>query len=123
MHRMTLGLVLAGAVAATVIASGAPAIAWSENNCRMGCALTAARARVAECIARIPCAKYSGQADVGAAEVRRRVAALKTARSNVRVQCVRQSGARPGPRGWLYNERQVPAIDACIIAAASRKRS
>jgi hypothetical protein len=121
MHRMILRLVLAGAVAAPAILSGAPALAWSENNCRMGCVLTAARGRAPECIARIPCAKYRGQEEVSAAEVRRRVANLKAARSNVQLQCVRRSGARPGPRGWLFNERQVPAIDACIAAANSKR--
>jgi hypothetical protein len=124
MRRMILTIVLAGVVAAPVIAASAPALAWSENNCRMGCVLIAGRERAPACIARVPCAKYSGQEEVSAAEVRRRVAAVKAGKKNpnsVRVNCVRQSGARPGPRGWLYSERHVAAIDACV-AAANRKR-
>ena len=126
MQRMTPRLVLAGAVAALAIAASAPALAWSENNCRMACALVAGRERAPECIARVPCTKYSGQPEVGAAEVRRRVAAVKAGKKNPSansafVNCARQAGARPGPRGWLYNERQVPAMDACV-AAANRKR-
>jgi len=123
MQRMILRIVLAGAVAAPAIASSAPALAWSENNCRLGCALFAGRALAPACIERVPCSKYSGQPEVSAAEVRRRVAAVKAGKNNpnsVFVNCARQAGARPGPRGWLYNERQVPAIDACV-AAANRK--
>jgi hypothetical protein len=126
MHRMIPRLVLAAAVALPAIASSAPALAWSENNCRMACAIAAGRERAPACIARIPCAKYSGQPEVSAAEVRRRVAAVKTARAKnpanfAFVNCARQAGATPGPRGWLYYERQVPAIDACVTAA-NRKR-
>ena len=124
MLRMILRLVLAGAVAAPAIISGAPALAWSESNCRMACALIGGRERAPACVERVPCAKYSGQPEVSAAEVRRRVAAVKAGKTNpnsVFVNCARRAGAMPGPRGWLYYERQVPAIDACV-AAANRKR-
>lgn len=126
MHRMILRIVLVGAVVAPAITYSAPALAWSENNCRMACTLIIGRERAPACIERVPCSKYSGQPDVSAAEVRRRVAAVKADKKNpsansVFVNCARQAGATPGPRGWLYYERQVPAINACVTAA-NRKR-
>ena len=126
MHRMILRIMMAGAVAVPAIVYSAPGLAWSEGNCRMACALFIGRERAPACIERVPCSKYSGQPDVGAAEVRRRVARVKAEKKNpsansVFVNCAQRTGAHPGRRGWFYYERQVPAIDACV-AAANRKR-
>jgi hypothetical protein len=37
--------------------------------------------------------------------------------NNVMVNCARQAGAWPGPGGWHYYERHIPAINACVSAA------
>ena len=90
------------------------------------CALMVGRERAPTCIERVPCAKYRGQPEISAAAVRRVAAAAKArlrtngSSNSVLINCTRQTGATPGPRGWLYYERQVPAIDACV-AAANRK--
>jgi hypothetical protein len=120
-------IVLLGAILAPAIAFSSPGFAWSEDNCRAGCVLTAGRERAQTCIEQVPCAKYRGQPAVSEAEVRRRVAAYKAGKRNngtpsTFVDCARRAGARPGPRGWLYNERQVPAMNACITARAGNNR-
>jgi hypothetical protein len=98
MQRMILRIMMAGAVAVPAIVYSAPGLAWSEGNCRMACALFIGRERAPACIERVPCSKYSGQPDVGAAEVRRRVARVKAEKKNpsansVFVNCARRTGA------------------------------
>jgi hypothetical protein len=127
---MTMRIMLFGVVVAPAIAFSTAALALSESNCRTACALIAGRELTGACIERVPCAKYRGQPEISAAAVRRFAAAYNAGKRrtasasdrSIRVKCLRQAGARRGPRGWLYRERQVPAIDACVTAARSGNR-
>ena len=120
-------ILLFGAVLAPAIAFSSPTLALSEDNCRMACALMVGRERAQTCIEQLPCSKYRGQPDISAAEVRRRVAAYKARKRNgtttsVIASCARQTGLWPGPRGWFYDERRMPAINDCLTAAAGSKQ-
>jgi len=51
------------------------ASAWSEQNCKAMCRLTAAPSQIEGCYARIPCSKYSAGKHEGEAYVRQKAAA------------------------------------------------
>jgi hypothetical protein len=119
-------ILLLGAVLAPAIAFSTPGFALSEDNCRMVCALMVGRERAPTCIAQLPCSKYRGQPDISAAEVRRRVAAYKAGKRNsptnsVIASCARQTGLWPGPHGWFYDERRMPAINDCLTAGSKKR--
>src|SRR4051794_25571025 len=60
-----------------LVISVASAHAWSEQNCRSMCALTAPSGKAAACIARVNCAKYSGQTHEGDERVQKAAARWK----------------------------------------------
>jgi hypothetical protein len=60
--------------AAFFLLSIGAANAWSEQNCKAMCRLTAAASQVEGCYARIPCAKYASGKHESDAYVRKRAA-------------------------------------------------
>ena len=120
-------ILLLGAVLAPVMAFSSPAVALSEDNCRVACAIMFGRERAPACVAQIPCTKFRGQPEISAAEVRRRVAAYKAGMRSgtgpsVVATCAQQTGLWPGPNGWVYDERRTPAVSDCLTGAASKQK-
>ena len=120
-------ILLLGAVLAPVITFNSPAVALSEENCRMACGIMFGRERAQACVAQVPCSKFRGQPAISTAEVRRRVAAYRAGlRSgtgpSVVAACAQQTGLWPGPNGWVYDERRTPAVSDCLTGAAGKQK-
>ena len=93
----------------------------------MACAVMFGRERVQTCVAQVPCAKFRGQPEISAAEVKRRVAAYKAGKrsgtgTSAVAACAQQTGLWPGPHGWVHDERRTPAISDCLTAAAGKQK-